>query len=79
MDARHPLTPQHLACFHGQGMAGPHPREGDRLEDDVVGGEEDIRKPATLQGLEDLERAVVVGVVFGEQGEEEARVDEDHL
>jgi hypothetical protein len=60
-------------------MAGPHPRERDRLEDDVVGGDEDVRKPPALQGLEDFERAVVIGVVFGEQREEETRVDEDHL
>jgi hypothetical protein len=50
----------------------------DRLQNDVVGGEEQIAQPLALEHPEGLHGPRVIPVLRIEKGDEEARVDEDH-
>ena len=54
-------------------------RESDRFEDDVVRGEPELGEPLRVELLEDGAHTLVVGIFRRRQGEEEARIDEDHL
>ena len=78
MDASHLLAVEPLADEDRTLMGDPVAREGDRLGDHVVGRDEDLREVAALEFLEDLCHRGMVRVVHGEEGEEDARIDEDH-
>jgi hypothetical protein len=53
--------------------------EGDGLEDDVVRGQEQFREILRLEGTEDLARPRMIPIALVEEGDQEARIDEDHL
>lgn len=52
-------------------------QESDRLVDDVVGREKQLRQPPAAIAREDRLDALVVDVALHEEPEEEARVEED--
>lgn len=78
VDPSHPLAVEPLAHEDRSLVGDPVPRERDRLEDNVVGRDQQFGETAAFEFLEDLDHPVVVRVILGEEGEEEPRVDEDH-
>ena len=76
LDQRVPV--EQIAGLDCQAMPHLVPGDSDRLEDDVVGGEEDVGEALPLVLLEGRDGAPVVAVLGVEQRHEEARIDEDH-
>jgi hypothetical protein len=77
MDARELLAVKLVAQLYGFVVADLE-RECDRFRDHMISRQNVIPKPAILEFAEDLHDALMVGVPLGDQGEEEARIEEDH-
>jgi hypothetical protein len=79
VDPRHLLAVEAFAHHYRGLVADPHPGESDALHDHVVGGDEQFGKAAATKALPDLEHPCMIGIPLRRQGEEETRIDEDHL
>jgi hypothetical protein len=79
VDAGHFLAVEPIADEDGPIVADSGARQRQGLEDDVIGGEEELLKRPALEGFEDSAAARMVRIVGREEGEEETCIDEDHL
>jgi hypothetical protein len=77
-DACHPLRVQSLADEGGPLVRDPVSRERDGLEDDMISRDQQVGEAAALEFAEEIDHPLVMAVGLAEEGEEEARIDEDH-